>query len=117
MSTLLSPVARVRLLEKQVRDLDGALSEAALQIFKLRQEVTGGLQVIYCIASAEPKRTLSLNADDLITSMGAVRRVHNVESNTYSFIALTREEVAREKLTKINEQRVAIVQEEPTSND
>jgi hypothetical protein len=102
----ISPVQQNSLLRRQNADLEAALGEAALQIHKLKQEVTGGLQVIHLLASKFPERRFTLNADDLITSMGSVRRVHNREENSYTFIALTRQEVLREKLEKVNAQRV-----------
>lgn len=91
----MSPVAELRIKNQQIAEYQEALARAARQIYKLKQEVTGGMQVIYCLASQCPDRTLTLKAADLITSAGSLQRRRN-DDDTYSFIAIlpTPEELA-----------------------
>jgi hypothetical protein len=83
--------------EKQIEAFREVLTKAAQRNYKLQQEVTGGMQVIYCLASQCPDRTLTLKATDLVATMGSLQRKHDPVTDTYSFIALppSPEEVAK----------------------
>jgi hypothetical protein len=84
----MSPVAENMLLKQQCAEYEQMLKQMTLQNFKLKQEVTGGLQVIWHLANSTDEKKLVIPADDLVTSAGRVQRMHDAESNTYTFIAL-----------------------------
>jgi hypothetical protein len=85
--TGMSPVAKANYLERENAVLEATIARAAQQIFKLRQEVTGSLQILWSLAHANGG-SITLPAIDLITAMGAVQRKHDVETDTYTFTAL-----------------------------
>lgn len=105
----MSPVAENTLLKQALAEAEEGLRNAALQIFKLRQEVTGGMQIVWHLANIQPSHKLTLNAQDLITAMGGVRRSYNKEDDTYTFEALP-PETEEEKKARI-EAKIAAAQQ------
>lgn len=114
----MSPVAENMLLKQALAKAEEGLRNAALQIFKLRQEVTGGLQIVWHLAHIQPEHKLTLNAQDLLTAMGGVRRTHNAEDDTYTFEALPpetdeeRKARVEAKIAAAKEQQKLIVMDE-----
>jgi hypothetical protein len=88
----MSPVAELAFVKQQnanqLEEFRKILAQSAKRNFKLQQEVTGGMQVIYYLASQCPDRTLTIKAADLIAAMGSLQRKHDPETDVYHFIAL-----------------------------
>lgn len=99
----LSPVAMLAHIEREFAKERAAyreiLSKQSMQMFKLRQEVTGGLQVIGWIASQTSEATLFIKASDLITITGSIERKYDAEHDVYAFIyhAPTPEQLAEQQ--------------------
>jgi len=96
----MSPVAQVLYLKRENATLTDALRQATLQNFKLKQEVTGGLQIVWALANKQPDKKIVLNAVDLVTAMGSLRRSRDEEKDSYTFEALQPEEQDHEKLAE-----------------
>lgn len=82
----LSYQAREHAIEKQ--NLLQALKQAALQNFKLKQEVTGGLQIVWALANKQPDKKIVISAVDLVAAMGSLRRSRDEEKDEYTFEAV-----------------------------
>jgi hypothetical protein len=88
----MSPVAIIHQMEREAqaerKQWQEALMRLAQQNHTLKQEVTGGLQIIGYLASQCPDNTLFIKGDDLITIMGSVQRKHDKEHGVYAFTYL-----------------------------
>ncbi len=109
---------------KAIEQFKEALMRAAQQNYKLKQEVTGGMQVLYYLASQCPDRTLTIRAADLITVAGSLQRKHDIATDVYHFIAVepSPEEIAelQKHVEATNEAHdvppVALGEAEPTDD-
>lgn len=85
----MSPVAMLQHMEREFAKERAAyrevLSKQSMQMFKLRQEVTGGLQVIGWLASQCPNNTVFIKSSDLITTTGSIERKFDAEHDVYAF--------------------------------
>jgi hypothetical protein len=87
-----------KLLKEQNAALIGMVQQAAKTNFKLRQEVTGGMQVVWAIANLQPDKKLIIPAVNLVTAMGSLQRSRDEEKDFYIFEAIQPTEEQHQEL-------------------